>query len=141
MKASLLTPMLIIAGIAMPLTAATAATVKLTATLTGANEVPAADPHGTGTFNVEIDPDKGDFCYTITSTKIATPTMAHVHSGAAGTNGPPVVTLDPKGSDECIAVEPNALKPIIATPEAYYVNIHNAEYPGGAIRGQLMLKK
>jgi len=137
MKTALLAPMLIVAGIAMPLTAASAATVKLTATLTGANEVPPADPDGTGTFNVEIDPDKGDFCYTITSAKIAAPTMAHVHSGAAGANGPPIVTLDPKGSDECMAVEPNALKPIIATPEAYYVNIHNAQFPGGAIRGQL----
>jgi hypothetical protein len=141
MKASLLAPMLIASGIAMPLTAASAATVKLTATLTGANEVPAGDPHGSGTFNVEIDPDKGDFCYSITSTKIAAPTMAHVHSGVAGTNGAPVVTLDPKGSDECIAVEPDALKPIVATPAAYYVNIHNAQFPGGAIRGQLMLKK
>jgi hypothetical protein len=123
MKASLLLASMLI--VAMPATAAVAATVKLTATLTGANEVPPADPDGTGTFNVEIDPDKGDFCYTITSAKIAAP----------------VVTLDPKGSDECIAVEPDALKPIIATPEAYYVNIHNAEFPGGAIRGQLMLKK
>jgi hypothetical protein len=142
MKASLLlASMLIAAGTAIPLTAATADTVKLVATLNGANEVPPADPDGTGTFSVEIDPEKGDFCYTITSTKIAAPTMAHVHSGAAGANGAPVITLDPKGSDECIAVEPDALKPIVATPQAYYVNIHNAEFPGGAIRGQLMLKK
>jgi hypothetical protein len=140
MKGSLLVPMLIAAGAAMPLTAAMANTVKLTATLSGANEVPPGDPHGTGTFSVEIDPEKGDFCYTITSAKIAAPTMAHVHAGASGTNGAPVVTLDPKGSDECIAVEPDALKPIVATPEAYYVNIHNAQYPGGAIRGQLMKK-
>ena len=137
MKTSLLLASMLI--VAMPATAM-AATVKLTATLTGANEVPAADPDGTGTFVVEIDPDKGDFCYTITSAKIAAPTMAHVHRGAAGTNGAPVVTLDPKGSDECIAVEPDALKPIIATPEGYYVNIHNAEFPGGAIRGQLVKK-
>ena len=137
MKALLLAPMLIAAGAVMPLTAAMANTVKLTATLSGANEVPPGDPDGTGTFSVEIDPEKGDFCYTITSAKIAAPTMAHVHTGAAGSNGAPVITLDPKGSDECIAVEPDALKPIVATPEAYYVNIHNAEFPAGAIRGQL----
>lgn len=135
----LLVPVLIAAGLALPL-AAQAATVKLGATLNGPSETPPGDPDGTGTFVVEIDPDAGDFCFTITSAKIGAPTMAHVHSGAAGTNGPPVVTIDPKGSDECIAVEPDVLKPIVAAPENYYVNIHNAEYPGGAIRGQLVKK-
>jgi hypothetical protein len=141
MKASLLlAPVLMSAAIATPLTAAMADTVKLGATLNGANETPAADPDGTGTFTAEVDPEKGDFCYTLTSAKIGAPTMAHVHTGAAGTNGAPVVTLDPKGSDECIAVEPDVLKPMVATPENYYVNIHNAEFPNGAIRGQLVKK-
>jgi hypothetical protein len=93
------------------------------------------------TFVVEIDPDKGDFCYTITSAKIAAPTMAHVHRGAAGPTARPSSRSIPRAATKCIAVEPDALKPIIATPEGYYVNIHNAEFPGGAIRGQLALKK
>jgi hypothetical protein len=128
-----------LAAAALPL-AAQAATVKLGATLTGPNEPAGGDPDGTGTFSAEVDPDAGDFCYTITSAKIAAPTMAHVHTGAVGVNGAPVITIDPKGNDECVAVEPDVLKPIVATPEAYYVNIHNAQFPGGAIRGQLMKK-
>lgn len=136
----LFAPMLVAAAATLPLAGAEAATVKLGATMNGANEPAGGDPDGTGTFVVEIDPDAGDFCFTVTSAKIGAPTMAHVHSGAAGANGPPVVTIDPKGNDECVAVEPDVLKPIVATPEAYYVNIHNAEFPGGAIRGQLVKK-
>lgn len=136
----LLVPMLIVAGSALPFATAQAAPVKLGATLTGPAEVGGGDADGTGSFSAEVDPDAGDFCYTVTSAKIAAPTMAHVHSGAAGANGPPVITLDPKGADLCMAVEPDVLKPILAAPESYYVNVHNAEFPGGAVRGQLMKK-
>ena len=38
----------------------------------------------------------------------------------------------------CIAVEPEKLKPIVANPAGFYVNIHTADFPGGAVRGQLM---
>lgn len=141
MKASfMLAPMLIVAGLAVPFAAAQAATVKLTATLDGPSETPPGDPHGKGSFSADVDPDKGDFCYTITS-NIAAPTMAHVHTGAAGTSGAPVITIDPKGSDECIAVEPDVLKAIVANPAGYYVNIHTADHPGGAVRGQLAVAK
>lgn len=119
--------------------AASAETVVLTANLTGANEVGGGAPDGNGAFRAEINTETGDFCYTLYGEKIATPTMAHVHTGAAGTNGGPVITIDVtgKGSDMCIAVEPEKLKPIVANPAGYYVNIHTADFPGGAIRGQL----
>jgi hypothetical protein len=139
MKYKILT-IAMLAAVSLGAAGAQAATVKLGATLTGPNEPAGGDADGTGTFVVEIDPDAGDFCYTITSAKIGTPTMAHVHSGAVGVNGPPVITIDAKGNDECMAVEPDVLKPIVAAPENYYVNIHSAEFPGGAIRGQLVKK-
>ena len=124
--------------------AALAETVVLTANLSGANELGAngnvvGAPNGNGAFRAEINSETGDFCYTLYGEKIAAPTMAHVHTGAAGTNGAPVITIDVtgKGSDECIAVEPEKLKPILANPEGFYVNIHSADFPGGAVRGQL----
>jgi hypothetical protein len=132
------------AALALAPVAAAAETVVLTANLSGANEVGAngpgaGAPDGNGAFRVEINTETGDFCYTLYGEKIAAPTMAHVHTGAAGTNGGPVITMDVtgKGSDMCIAVEPDKLKPIVANPAGFYVNIHTADFPGGAVRGQL----
>lgn len=127
------------AALALAPVAAAAETVVLTANLSGANEVGGGAPDGNGAFRAEINTDTGDFCYTLYGEKIAAPTMAHVHAGAAGTNGAPVITLDVtgKGSDMCIAVEPAKLKPIVADPAGFYINIHTADFPAGAVRGQL----
>lgn len=124
--------------------AASAETVILTANLSGANEVGATGsgagaPGGNGALRAEVNSETGDFCYTLYAERTSAPTMAHVHTGAAGTNGAPVITIDVtgKGSDMCIAIEPEKLKPILANPAGYYVNIHTADFPAGAIRGQL----
>ncbi len=127
--------LLFAAALAAPVPA-WAAQAVLTATLAGANETAGGDADGTGAFSVEIDTDAGDFCYSLSAAKIAPATKAHVHSGDAGADGPPVVTID-VGSDLCIAAEPDVLKLIVAAPGTYYVNVHNAEFPAGAIRGQL----
>lgn len=118
---------------------ALAAPVKLTATLTGAAETPPGKADGTGGFTVTTDPETNDFCYTLWADKIGKPTMAHLHSGAAGASGPPILTLEVTGkdSDECLAVDKEKLEPIVANPAGYYVNVHTAEFPGGAVRGQL----
>ena len=116
--------------------AASAAGTKLSATLSGAT---GGDAKGSGKFTADADPDTGDFCYTLAAKGSDKPTAAHVHSGAAGKDGPPVVTLQitGEGADECVAVEPDTLKAIIAAPADYYVNVHSAAFPKGAVRGQL----
>ncbi len=135
------TSMLPAAALVMVLfaTPACAAPVVLSATLAGLNEPAGGDSDGAGGFRAEVDAATGDFCYTLWGEGIAAPTMAHVHAGAAGVEGPPVVTiaLTGKGSDQCIAMEPAKLKPIVDDPAAFYVNIHTADFPKGAIRGQL----
>ncbi len=129
-------------AVALAAAPAVAAPVNLAATLSGANEPAGGDPDGTGAFTAEVDADAGDFCYTLSVAKIDKATMAHVHSGEAGASGPPVITVavTGAGSDECVAVEPDKLKEILANPAAYYVNVHNAAFPAGAVRGQLEKK-
>ncbi|MDQ4145958.1 MAG: CHRD domain-containing protein, partial [Actinomycetota bacterium] len=66
---------------------------------------------------------------------------AHIHRGAAGTNGPVVIPfqVDAAGvSDDCVTAEPPLVNEIQQNPEAFYVNVHTERYPDGAIRGQLM---
>ena len=113
--------------------------VTLIATLAGSNETAGGDADGTGSFSAMVDADNGDFCYALKADKIAAATMAHVHSGAAGANGRPVATIA-LTDDNCMAIEPDLLRAMIANPENYYVNIHNAEFPAGAVRGQLQMK-
>jgi len=121
--------------------------VKLSATLSGANEVDAqgarnqGDPDGTGTFSGRLVPGQGQLCYTLTSSGIATPTMAHIHTGAAGANGPVFVPLtELTAGEHCIAVDREKATALVAKPQDYYVNIHNAAFPAGAVRGQLAKK-
>lgn len=115
--------------------------VTLNAALAGAAEVPGpGDPDGTGTAKVEIGPGGVSLCYTLSANAIAPATLAHIHRGSAGVAGPPVVTLDPPGEGEssgCAEVTVEIAAEIARSPADYYVNIHNAEFPAGAIRGQL----
>lgn len=108
--------------------------------LDGRAAVPLGDADGSGRFDGWVDPDYGRICYTLTLAAIATPTAAHIHKGAVGTSGPPVVTLETPTylqGKACIPIDAALASDLIANPAAYYVNVHNAEFPGGAIRAQL----
>ena len=110
--------------------------------LTGANEVPAGDADGSGAAEIDIDDALNRICVQIEVSGIAPATAAHIHRGAAGVNGPPVVNLDPpdddQDEDDCDMIGDALADEIQANPAGFYVNIHTAEHPGGAIRGQLM---
>lgn len=114
----------------------------LTAELTGAAEVPnPGDPDGSGSAHVTLNQGAGEVCFELTVSDIAPAVAAHIHVGAAGVPGPVVVGLSPPtegSSSGCVTgVDPDLIKAIRQNPEAYYVNVHNAEFPGGAVRGQL----
>ena len=113
----------------------------LTTTLTGAAEVPGpGDTDGTGTASITLNHGKGEVCYELTVDKIGEANAAHLHSGAVDKAGPPILTLKaPAGgsSKECATLARDQILAIIKNPENYYVNVHNAEFPDGAVRGQL----
>lgn len=113
---------------------------KMTARLTGAAEVSPGDTKGSGTVQVTLNPAKGEVCYDLTVKDIQEATAAHIHDGAMGKDGPVKVALDaPKtGSAKgCKSADAAVIKAIMEHPANYYVNVHNAAFPKGAVRGQL----
>lgn len=115
------------------------------ATMIGANEVPVpADPDGSGTITVTLNVGQGTVCWDYTVANIALPvTGAHIHSAPAGVSGGVVVPFRPTDSGPWPTsgcrenVNPALIQAIIDSPESYYANVHNSEFPAGAIRGQL----
>ncbi|MDM7924352.1 MAG: CHRD domain-containing protein [Pyrinomonadaceae bacterium] len=118
---------------------------KLTTALTGAAEVPGpGDTDGTGTATIRLNQGKNQICWELTVSNIATATGAHIHEAAAGAAGPVLVTLttpDANGtSSGCVDADAELIKRIRQSPELFYVNVHNAEFADGAVRGQLSKK-
>jgi hypothetical protein len=120
---------------------ATAATTKFQTALTGAAEVPGPGAEkGMGEATLTFDSDKGQVCYMLHAMGSDTPTMAHIHKGAAGSAGGVVVPLAPPAngmSEGCAPLAADVLADIVAHPADYYVNVHSAQFPRGAMRGQL----
>ena len=111
------------------------------ATLTGAAEVPGpGDPDGRGGAVLRINPGQGRLCFTLSVRNIDPARAAHVHEAAPGAAGPVVVPLDAPAagrSEGCVDIARTLAQDIVRSPGDYYVNVHNAPYPGGAVRGQL----
>jgi hypothetical protein len=124
----------------------TSATAKdsLFAALAGKNERPKADKDGRGSFAANFV--GGQLCYGYVVKGIGDPAAAHIHKGTAGKNGDVVIPLDTPSSgnpgtvSDCVDVAAGLKKDILRRPSTYYVNVHNADFPGGAIRGQLFAK-
>lgn len=112
--------------------------------LTGAAEVPPGDLDGSGTATITVNPGQEEVCWEITVEGITLPaTAAHIHVGAVGTAPPnnvvvPLSAPDASGfSSGCAPVERDLALDILQNPENYYVNVHNEDFPTGALRGQL----
>ena len=132
----------VIAFVALSIGGVALAQSGLTASLTGAAEKGGGDADGTGSATVTLTSDT-ELSYTLDVTGITLPAAAaHIHKGAAGVNGPVVVPFpaapDASGKASGTAtVDAALIADIRANPQNYYVNVHNADYPDGAMRGQL----
>jgi len=125
----------------------------LAASLRGANEVPVAggpavgDRDGAAVEFVKVKGDKVSVAVAWRGT--GKPTLLHIHQGAKGTNGGVKIDftgLLGKGSSGgkgrtvtgTVKVDDAALlAKLKSDPGAFYANLHTAEFPGGAVRGQL----
>ena len=105
--------------------------------LTGAEQVPplSVSGSGSGTFRVAED---GTITGSVTTQDVAG-TMAHIHRGAKGTNGPVIVPLDKNGDTYSVPGGRKLTADQIKDLKAgnLYVNVHTAKNKGGEVRGQI----
>jgi CHRD domain len=134
-------------------------------TLLPANEVPPianAEASGTGlatvTFEVtrdsagNITSGTASFSVTMTGFPPGTPfNIAHIHQGAAGTNGSIVFSTTLVAGEAVANAQgtaiinktgipgtPAVMQQIINNPSVFYFNVHSTLNPGGVARGQLV---
>ena len=139
-------------------------TATFTSALLPANEVPPvtgaeATGSGTATITMTLTRDSAgtistavaDFNVSLNGFPANTPVVAaHIHPGATGVNGPPLVNLN-LGTNEVvlatgtgsfakpgIAVSAADAQAIIDAPASFYFNVHSTLNPGGFARGQLV---
>ena len=119
------------------------------AVMTGAKEVDVngehhGDPNGRGSFSATLDGRQ--LCYGIQVKNINDPVAAHIHRGGKDVAGPVVQPLeqpatgDPGASSACIRISRSLARGLRRTPGRYYVNVHTADLPNGAVRGQLFAR-
>ncbi|HEV2443625.1 MAG TPA: CHRD domain-containing protein [Steroidobacteraceae bacterium] len=106
--------------------------------LTGSHEVPPVKTMASGYGVIEVAAD-GTVSGKI-NTRGIKGTMAHIHEGAPGQEGRPIISLAPGPHASWVVpagskLSPDQYKEFLAGD--LYVNVHSDAHPGGEIRGQL----
>ena len=130
---------------------------KFTAKMTGKDEVPPHDTKATGNAEFTLSADGKTMSYKVDVNNIDKVTVAHIHQGKLGENGPPVVWLfnsssNPTGpmngklsegkftSNDLVGPlkgkQMSDLVKLINDGQAY-ANVHTEPNPKGEIRGQV----
>jgi len=112
---------------------------------------PSGDADGSGVAIIRIDSARGLLCYSMVVRDISPPTEPAPGVGSAHIHGPLPVTgiaidLDTEfmatGTDvyvarDCMSVDSGTIDAVLADPDLFYVNVHNVEFPTGAVQGSL----
>lgn len=136
--------------------------ITFTAQLSPANETPAvtnAESSASGTATIVFVPTKdaaGNIASAVGTATVtmqgfpagSTVTLAHIHTGAAGTPGGVFIGFVPGSSvpatngsasfTQTANVTGDQLTSLMNNPAGYYFNVHTQLNPGGAMRGQLV---
>lgn len=108
--------------------------------LTGAAERPGpGDPDGSGEALIVLNPGQGTICWHMAVRDVDPILAAHIHIGGVDEPGPVILPLTPPTPEStgCASGQDELIRAIRSNPENYYVNVHNALFPAGALRGQL----
>ena len=113
-------------------TAANTAATQLEARLRGAGT-------NRGQAEVRLNAATGRVCWEFKLARIdGKASQAHIHKGRRGVSGNVVVPLGASYKRQgCTTAAKATVKKILKNPRSYYVNVHNAKHPAGAMRGQL----
>lgn len=113
----------------------------VTTTLSGASEVPVNASTATGSVLGTFNPTTNQLNLTVTFSGLTSnATAGHIHTGAIGTNGSIIIPFTVPSSTAGTFNYSGVITSVQATALLAgntYVNIHNANFSGGEIRGQL----
>lgn len=97
---------------------------------------------GSATGKLVLDTKKDTMCYSVSTMGLTGINAAHIHTGSMGVDGGVAIGLNPAKFNAkkatCVKVAAKILSAIAMNPSMYYLNVHTAKYPEGAVRGQLM---
>jgi CHRD domain len=134
-------------GYGNPTTNQTGGRASFNVRLSGSEEVDTIGADATARVKISVNARTGRACFTrlkVRDVLVAgetAPTKLHLHNAAAGANGPVVVDFTDLAVQGrrggCVTADKALLQTIVSAPGQFYVNVHTATFPNGAVRGQL----
>jgi hypothetical protein len=102
-----------------------------------ANLQPVQGASGSGSATITIRLGQSQLCHTLTVSGLVNVTAAHIHRASTGAIVVPLTTPTSGTSSGCGTADKALLREILASPGAFYVNVHTSTFPNGQVQGLL----